>query len=307
MAKENIFTTPSILKCLVERYGLLLLFGVMYLSSSSCRDRPSTPPKAQPPDIRQCSRVEIHYVTSILDRFFPTDWTRTILNGDETQCLESLQQFILDKPAETAAFADLVAHTTYVDTTPRVPASAPLAEVVCFGNGGRRITLRLTEQFLITEDKRYFRFPGTGFDLLRFTPQIEPFVVRLSCARHLAILSQFLKEQGVPLGDDWCDGIVQALETASNKREPDESTTRLFQCPAVSNGECNYAMNPGCTIDSPPDAVFLFEAKAGWNQHGGPELFTFDNHDPKGGLVLLNDGTVKFIRTEEELKQLRWK
>jgi hypothetical protein len=35
-------------------------------------------------------------------------------------------------------------------------------------------------------------------------------------------------------------------------------------------------------------------------------LFVFDNHDPKGGLVFLNDGTVKFIRTEEELKQLRW-
>ena len=52
--------------------------------------------------------------------------------------------------------------------------------------------------------------------------------------------------------------------------------------------------------------VLLFETKAGWNQHGGPELFTFDNHDPHGGLVVLNDGTVKFIRTEEELKQLRW-
>ena len=36
-------------------------------------------------------------------------------------------------------------------------------------------------------------------------------------------------------------------------------------------------------------------------------MFTFDNHDPKGGCVLLNDGKVKFIRTDEELKQLRWK
>jgi len=53
--------------------------------------------------------------------------------------------------------------------------------------------------------------------------------------------------------------------------------------------------------------VFLFESKPGWNQHGGPELFTFDNHDPRGGSVLLKDSTVKFIRTEEELKQLRWK
>jgi hypothetical protein len=53
--------------------------------------------------------------------------------------------------------------------------------------------------------------------------------------------------------------------------------------------------------------VFLFESKPGWNQHGGPELFTFDNHDPRGGCVLLKDGTVRFIRTEEELHALRWK
>ena len=76
--------------------------------------------------------------------------------------------------------------------------------------------------------------------------------------------------------------------------------------------------------------VLLFETKAGWNQHGGPELFTFDNHDTEGiapdvlpslqrssggGCVLLNDGTVKFIRTpvlseaegKEELHALRWK
>jgi hypothetical protein len=53
--------------------------------------------------------------------------------------------------------------------------------------------------------------------------------------------------------------------------------------------------------------VLLFETKAGWNQYGGSELFTFDNHEPRGGCVLLNDGTVKFIRTTEELRQLRWK
>ena len=71
----------------------------------------------------------------------------------------------------------------------------------------------------------------------------------------------------------------------------------------------DYAMNPTSRGlgNSPKDMVFLFESKPGWNQHGGPELFTFDNHDPKGGLVLLNDGTVKFIRTKEEFKQLLWK
>ncbi|MHC4464797.1 MAG: hypothetical protein ACYS30_25715 [Planctomycetota bacterium] len=43
------------------------------------------------------------------------------------------------------------------------------------------------------------------------------------------------------------------------------------------------------------------------NQHNRPELFTFDNHGPKSGCVLLNDGTVTFIPTTEELQQLRWK
>jgi hypothetical protein len=66
-------------------------------------------------------------------------------------------------------------------------------------------------------------------------------------------------------------------------------------------------MNRDCEPTSPGDTVLLFETTAGWNQHGGPELFTFDNHDPKGGCVLLNDGTVKFVRTKEELAQLRWK
>jgi hypothetical protein len=66
-------------------------------------------------------------------------------------------------------------------------------------------------------------------------------------------------------------------------------------------------MNPHCEPNSPPDMVFLFETKAGWNQHGGPELFTFDHHEPRGGNVELKDSTVKFIRAEKELQQLRWK
>jgi hypothetical protein len=66
-------------------------------------------------------------------------------------------------------------------------------------------------------------------------------------------------------------------------------------------------MNPDCRRDSPGDMFLLFETKAGWNQHGGAELFSFTNHNPRGDCVLLNEGTVKFLRTKAELKQLRWK
>lgn len=100
----------------------------------------------------------------------------------------------------------------------------------------------------------------------------------------------------------WCDAIVEEYQTFRK-----EFVAAFFKCPSKQEGKCNYALNPNCKQDSPGDMVLLFEAKAGWNQYGGPELFTFDNHDPKGGFVLLKDRTVKFIRTEEELKQLRWK
>jgi hypothetical protein len=112
-----------------------------------------------------------------------------------------------------------------------------------------------------------------------------------------------IREQGYPVFK-WCDYI---LNNDLTSHIPMKYKMSYFRCPSAGEGKCNYAMNPNCKPDSPSDMMLLFETKAGWNQHGGPELFTFDNHDPKGGCVLLNDGTVKFIRTPEELRQLRWK
>lgn len=144
-----------------------------------------------------------------------------------------------------------------------------------------------------------------------------------------------------PDPNQWCDAIVKALQNRyfsypywwgkrSKRTYSDTDIADRFTCPSVrqpaeaeDTGTCpsepnlpklikplwesHYAMNPNCELNSPPDMVLLFETKAGWNQHGGPELFTFDNHDPRGGCVFLNDGTIKFIRTKEELHQLRWK
>ena len=99
--------------------------------------------------------------------------------------------------------------------------------------------------------------------------------------------------------------MFRAYHRAADMSE--ESILRRHVCPSAGHGKCHYAMNPNCKMDSPPDMVLLFETVGGWNQYGGPELFTFDNHDPRGGCVLLNDGTVKFIHTTEEFRQLRWK
>ena len=141
-----------------------------------------------------------------------------------------------------------------------------------------------------------------------------------------------------PEPTEWCDVIVRGFRNAyfiddngiRRRSYSEEEISRMFTCPSLRERvdlehqrarpnessspkepapllESHYAMNPNCGPNSPPDTVLLFETKAGWNQHGGPELFTFDNHDPGGGCVLLNDGTVKFIRTTEEFQQVRWK
>lgn len=54
-----------------------------------------------------------------------------------------------------------------------------------------------------------------------------------------------------------------------------------------------------------PKLVLLFETKSGWNQSGGPELLTTENHEGKGCNVLFNDGRVKFVRPEQ-LGELIW-
>ena len=169
-------------------------------------------------------------------------------------------------------------------------------------------------------------------------PQIHPFALRSGCAFNLSWMSGQLlamAQEGTawPAPHEWCDVLLRQRVLNSGVRVTDhvnyaraaENMAKGFMCPGAGEGRCHYAMNPACKADSPPDMVLLFEAEAGWNQYGGPELFTFDHHDPKGsltlrsdgkaefiwhcvtgGMVLLNDHTVKFIRTPEELQQLRW-
>jgi hypothetical protein len=160
-----------------------------------------------------------------------------------------------------------------------------------------------------TEENQEFTCDDMCWKLL--VPRIWALQAREVCVRNLKGLWQDLRwytkeTNGPPSPDKWCDLVVRAYDARGYSSNTAEFRWNA-QCPAAGEGECHYAMNPNCEPNSPPDTVLLFETKAGWNQHGGPELFTFDNHDPKGGCVLLNDGTVKFIRTKEELAQLRWK
>lgn len=127
---------------------------------------------------------------------------------------------------------------------------------------------------------------------------------RLSCAMNLhrigmaMILYASDNDNKYPIVNKWSDLLLQ----------PERYVERpeVFVCKSAGEGRCHYAMNPSCEPNSPADVVLLFETKGGWNQSGGPEILTTENHGRKGCNVLFNDGHVEFIKTER-LNKLKWK
>ena len=98
-----------------------------------------------------------------------------------------------------------------------------------------------------------------------------------------------------PAASKWCDLIVEQYGTRP----------RRFYCPSSAEHQNPFAMNPNCEPNSPPDTVLLFETKGGWNQFGGAEILTTENHKGKGCNILFNDGHTKFVKPEE-FDKLNW-
>jgi len=264
----------------------------------------------------------------MFEYFFPYLSQQSLLNADETKHLQSEKKALLDDQQSIKVLTDELkkgVHGGIVTTE-----CSRKAQVVCYNESKPLFAFVLyDERAIVTQEGQCFWYSGGLQDIKNLTlPAREamPFGLRVDCAANLKRLwyrlrlyhkakqTHYTDEGEVKLGeptppeypvpDQWCDSLVQAYVPLGG------SEARILEshkCPSASDGKCHYAMNPNCKYDSLGDMVLLFETKAGWNQHGGPELFTFDNHDPKGGCVLMNDGTVKFIRTKEELRQLRWK
>jgi len=168
---------------------------------------------------------------------------------------------------------------------------------------------------LYTESGDSYTFPG-GFPsfLSLVDKQLGPYLMRSHCALNLGNLGGrmfgLMRDAELPRPSEWCDVIarrMQRLGFLPTRSQRTQSQRSVFECPSART--CHFAMNAHCTARSPSGTVLLFESKPGWNQHGGPGLFSMDNHKPKGGLVILKDKglTMKFIRSQEELKKLRWK
>ncbi len=116
---------------------------------------------------------------------------------------------------------------------------------------------------------------------------------RTVCGTNMARLGKAMQlyardNQGSrPRAEKWCDLLIDG----GYAKEED------FQCDGDERGPCSYSMNPNCrSWSDDADMVLLFESKPGWNQYGGPELATCDNHNGDGYNILFNDAGVEFNR-----------
>ena len=261
------------------------------------------------PDLSGCTHLEIRHETPLEAPPF-NDSGSGFLTAEEAEYLASLKRLtVIENPEYISDLAHEVALAKYQRWPPEHERIHDYFRITAYCASARTVSFIMFADRLETEDGHVFTNPGFPLCLERIRPQIAPFLSRLICMKKMGSLQRRFhnlagKENEREQVSQWCDVIKQAMQAGNL---PENDVKWAFSCPNIRDAACHYAMNADCLADSPPDTVCLFETTAGWNQHGGPELFTFDNHDPKGGLVLLNDGTVKFIRTEEELKQLRWK
>lgn len=269
-----------------------------------------------PPDLRRCTHLEIQCHPSIVQWFSMFNKDPNFLSASETEYLQSLEKLVIDDKKSIESLALQVSSGTYEGVGPKGPI--PLKyffTLACYRNDERIASIKVYHpEFIVTENGHQFNYGIDLPDLLSLAPQIRPLMLRRMCGLNLWLLCDELirfskSAKGYPVSIGWCEMIVRnrIVRNKPDSEISEEEMREVFKCPGGGEGKSHYAINPNCKPNSSPDTVLLFETKAGWNQHGGPELFTFDNHDPKGGCVLLNDGTVKFIRTKEELQQLRWK
>jgi prepilin-type processing-associated H-X9-DG protein len=128
---------------------------------------------------------------------------------------------------------------------------------------------------------------------------------RMVCGTNMSGLSKAMMiyaddyDDKYPTPDKWCDLLIEYCEV-----DPIS-----FHCKGAEEGPCNYALNENVVelgISTQPDIVLLFETYPGWNQVGGPEILTTDNHQGDGCNVSFVDGHVEFVKAED-IGKLKWK
>ena len=140
--------------------------------------------------------------------------------------------------------------------------------------------------------------------LMHALVRVAPIERRMACGTNLAALGKAMHIYAgdhngrFPTPSKWCDLLSQNSQVAPT----------WFVCKGAAGGRCNYAMNKAVENlgdNAPANLVLLYETVPGWNQAGGLEILTVDNHQGEGCNVLFVNGQVEFIK-RAGLQQLQW-
>jgi hypothetical protein len=109
----------------------LLLLLVLLLSLSSCRRAPSRPPATRtpvpaPPDLSGCTRIEIRYLPSLLERGFHGRPREGILSPAELAHVRSLDPIVVEQKERIAAFAQEISTGLWRDMSRSFPGVAEM-------------------------------------------------------------------------------------------------------------------------------------------------------------------------------------
>jgi hypothetical protein len=296
---------------------ITILCCIIILLQLSCKKQPSSQvsqtkaesssiPKS--PDLRNCTRVEMKFMPSTKDFICSPFSGYYLFDTQEIEYLESIDKLVLSDPNTIKVLSEDMSSAVYERTENGIPGIANYIMFTCYNENESIIAFTTYGSVLDNFTMGLKHMFKCNIRLNLIAPKLQMFRLRFLCADNLKgeIKRSFNYYKSYPPSAEWCDSIIKRYELGGYNKSVSDFKEALI-CPSAGEGKCHYAMNPNCRPDSPKDMVLLFETKDGWNQNGGPELFTFDNHDPKGGCVLFNDGSVKFIRTEEELNNLKWK
>ncbi len=136
------------------------------------------------------------------------------------------------------------------------------------------------------------------------------------CMRNLGVIQKAMIiyaadfDYTYPPKDKWCDLLIEHARVSKKD----------FIClgSKAKNRRSSYAINENAITLEPPimrgveepntpsDIVLLFESEPGWNQYGGPELLTFQNHNGRGCYIVFSDGHIEFINSKDA-NNLKWK
>jgi prepilin-type processing-associated H-X9-DG protein len=134
---------------------------------------------------------------------------------------------------------------------------------------------------------------------------VRAYVYRWICSTNLCDLGRAIHTYASDNNDvlpsqRWCDDLKNA-----------EVMPETFICKAsfTTKGQSSYAFNKNLigrklsAIDS--NSVMVFETFHGWNQVGGLEILSIQNHDGKGCNIVFVDGHVEFVSTKD-IPNLCW-